>query len=84
MQGGGQGTDARKLVQDGWPATNIVSSDITRFLWDVGLHLFEDGPTGPVCFKEANILDAADTQPGGALHDYHGKAGDHVLSDLVI
>ena len=73
--GGGQGTDARKLIQDGWPADQIVISDTNTFLWDVGLDLFQDGPAGPVCFKEANILNAADTAPGGTLHSYINKAG---------
>ena len=77
--GGGQATDARKLIQDGWPADKIVVSDLTPFLWDVGLDLFQDGPTGPVTFKQANILNAADTEPGGALHSYIGKAGDFYL-----
>ena len=80
--GGGQATDARKLIQDGWPADKIVVSDITPFLWEVGLDLFQDGPTGPVTFKEANILNAADTEPGGPLHSYIGKAGDFHLQAI--
>lgn len=80
--GGGQGTDARKLIQDGWPADQIVISDVETFLWNVGLDLFQDGPTGPVRFINANILNAADIEPGGPLHDFLGAAGGlhHVIA----
>ena len=75
--GGGQGTDARKLIQDGWPADRIVISDVETFLWNVGLDLFQDGPKGPVRFIQANILNAADLQDGGPLHNFLGAAGGH-------
>lgn len=74
--GGGQGTDARKLCQDGYPAGQVVVSDISPFLWEVGLDLFQDGPEGPVRFVEANILNSADMAPGGALHSFLGSVGE--------
>ncbi|KAK9832278.1 hypothetical protein WJX74_005194 [Apatococcus lobatus] len=81
--GGGQGTDARKLIQDGWPAQHITISDVETFLWNVGLDLYEDGPKGPVQFIKANILDAADINSGGPLHNFLG-ATDVVYAQAVL
>ncbi|KAK9865394.1 hypothetical protein WJX84_008678, partial [Apatococcus fuscideae] len=72
--GGGQGTDARKLCQDGYPAEQIVVSDVSPFLWEVGLDLFQDGPKGPVSFVQGNVMNAADMAPGGVLHGCLGSA----------
>jgi len=52
------GNDIRKAVLDGWPANNIVASDLRKGFWDIGHELFNSTPeTFPVVFVEGNVFD---------------------------
>ncbi|KAI0085561.1 hypothetical protein BDY19DRAFT_965680 [Irpex rosettiformis] len=52
------GNDSRKLVQDGYPAENIIASDIRKGLWEMGHKLFRStSQSFPVHFIEGNIFD---------------------------
>ncbi|KAF9565192.1 hypothetical protein CPC08DRAFT_630136 [Agrocybe pediades] len=54
------GNDIRKAVLDGWPAENIVASDLRREFWDIGHELFKSTPKSyPVNFVQGNIFDDA-------------------------
>jgi len=56
--GSGFGNDIRKLVDDGFPATKVVASDINAELWELGHNLFRsNSDTFPVKFVEADIFD---------------------------
>ncbi|KAF9565194.1 hypothetical protein CPC08DRAFT_759666 [Agrocybe pediades] len=63
------GNDIRKAVLDGWPAHNIVATDLRKGFWDVGHELFRSTPKSfPVKFLEGDILDDAflSISPDGA------------------
>jgi len=65
--GCGFGHDTRKVVIDGFPAENILGSDIHREFWDLGHELFRSTPqTFPVNFLEGDVFKTdflADNQP---------------------
>ncbi|EMD36198.1 hypothetical protein CERSUDRAFT_84273 [Gelatoporia subvermispora B] len=51
------GTDARKLVYDGYPASNVFACDISPRFIDLGHKLFGDTSTCPIRFLVSDILD---------------------------
>ncbi|KAI0770379.1 hypothetical protein C8Q74DRAFT_1218729 [Fomes fomentarius] len=54
------GNDIRKAVLDGWPVQNVIASDLSKKLWDIGHELFRSNPdTFPVPFLEGDILDTS-------------------------
>ncbi|KAI0755844.1 hypothetical protein C8Q74DRAFT_1210473 [Fomes fomentarius] len=54
------GTDTRVVANDGWPAHNIVASDIQAKFWDLGHKLFRSTDESfPAKFIPGNILDPA-------------------------
>ncbi|OCH86003.1 hypothetical protein OBBRIDRAFT_738852 [Obba rivulosa] len=64
------GTDARKLVYDGYPATNILACDIRPEFIDLGFHLFGDGDACPIHFFTSDIFGVPvdfDQMPPGVL-----------------
>ena len=51
------GQDLRRLVHDGYPAQNIVATDLRRELWNAGRELFKDDEqTFPVKFVAGDIF----------------------------
>ncbi|KAG1745220.1 hypothetical protein EDB19DRAFT_2023695 [Suillus lakei] len=82
------GNDARKAVADGWPITQVISTDIKQEFWDLGHVLFRSTPTSfPSPFILGNCLDPTflSSEPGPtsrslpdlssltSLNDLHGK-----------
>ncbi|KAF9241068.1 hypothetical protein BU15DRAFT_45267 [Melanogaster broomeanus] len=58
------GNDARKAAADGFPAKQIVASDLQRELWDLGHVLFRSTPESfPATFVAGNALDPAFLSP---------------------
>ncbi|KAF8558297.1 hypothetical protein OG21DRAFT_1595447 [Imleria badia] len=58
------GNDARKAALDGFPAKQIVASDLRRELWDLGHVLFRSSPESfPATFVAGDILDPAFLSP---------------------
>ncbi|KAH9481460.1 Methyltransferase adrK [Psilocybe cubensis] len=63
------GNDARKAVVDGWPAENVVASDLRPEFWNFGHELFKSTPKSfPATFIAGDVfspatLDISDTQP---------------------
>ncbi|GJE94374.1 hypothetical protein PsYK624_105430 [Phanerochaete sordida] len=56
--GCGVGNDTRKAVLDGFPASQIVASDLHANFWDIGHRVFKSTPeTFPVKFVSGNIFD---------------------------
>ncbi|KAI0739435.1 hypothetical protein C8Q80DRAFT_1221910 [Daedaleopsis nitida] len=52
------GTDTRKVAADGWPAKNLVATDLYKELWDLGHKLFcSSHETFPATFIPGDILD---------------------------
>ncbi|PIL28962.1 hypothetical protein GSI_09009 [Ganoderma sinense ZZ0214-1] len=52
------GTDVRKLVCDGYPASNVVGCDLRPQYFDFGYELFGDTDTCPIHFFADNVFDA--------------------------
>lgn len=48
------GTDARKLVYDGYPGANIVGIDIVQRYMDIGHELYNDADTCAIHFLDAD------------------------------
>ncbi|KAH8117790.1 hypothetical protein DFH11DRAFT_1570697 [Phellopilus nigrolimitatus] len=59
------GTDVRKLVLDGYPATRVAGCDLRRTFIDAGHALFADRDTCRIAFFTSDIftLDLADPDP---------------------
>ncbi|KAL5498070.1 hypothetical protein ACEPAH_3001 [Sanghuangporus vaninii] len=52
------GNDIRKAVADGYPAENIVATDLEGPFWDLGHKLFKSTPeTFPVRFIQGDVFD---------------------------
>ncbi|OSD00957.1 hypothetical protein PYCCODRAFT_1370059 [Trametes coccinea BRFM310] len=52
------GTDVRKAIADGYPANNIIASDLRPDFWHIGHKLFMSDPaTFPVTFVPGDVLD---------------------------
>ncbi|EJF63731.1 hypothetical protein DICSQDRAFT_167780 [Dichomitus squalens LYAD-421 SS1] len=54
------GTDLRKLVYDGYPASNVVGCDLRQEYFDFGYELFGDRDRCPIRFFAGNIFDLPD------------------------
>ncbi|KAF8896601.1 hypothetical protein BD779DRAFT_1618700 [Infundibulicybe gibba] len=58
------GNDAHKIVADGWPACNIVASDLRRDFWDYGHELFRTTPKKfPATFIAGDAFDPSFIAP---------------------
>jgi hypothetical protein len=58
------GNDSRKAALDGFPAKQIVASDLRRELWDLGHVLFRSSPKSfPATFLAGDALDLAFLSP---------------------
>ncbi|KAG2133666.1 uncharacterized protein EDB93DRAFT_862090 [Suillus bovinus] len=85
------GADARKAVEDGFPAHNIVTSDIKEAFSELGHKLFKSS-SEPILFIPGDIFDPAflsisrpassvpgcampDIQTLRSLNDLHGRVG---------
>jgi len=54
------GNDIRKAALDGWPANNIVASDLRSEFWDIGHQLFKSNPQSfPATFIQGDVFDDA-------------------------
>jgi len=54
------GNDMRKVVKDGFPAENVVATDIMQDFWDLGHKLYKSTPESyPVKFIAGDIFDSA-------------------------
>ncbi|KAJ3932801.1 MAG: hypothetical protein NXY57DRAFT_1001464 [Lentinula lateritia] len=52
------GNDLRKAIEDGFPAQNVIASDLRPDFWNFGHQLFNTNPTTfPVVFIPGNVLD---------------------------
>jgi len=52
------GVDVRKAIADGFPAQNIIASDLRPELWELGHALFQSTPSSfPVAFAPGDIFD---------------------------
>ena len=51
------GTDVRKLVYDGYPASNVVGCDLRQEFIEFGYKLYRDRGTCPIHFFASNIFD---------------------------
>ncbi|KAF8640237.1 hypothetical protein AX16_010133 [Volvariella volvacea WC 439] len=52
------GSDVRKLAYDGWPAQNIIGSDLHKEYWACGHELFKSTPESfPASFIPGDIFD---------------------------
>ncbi|KAI1798158.1 hypothetical protein LXA43DRAFT_968581 [Ganoderma leucocontextum] len=54
------GTDVRKLVSDGYPASNIIGCDLRPQYFAFGYELFGDADRCPIRFFAGNIFDLSD------------------------
>ena len=54
------GTDLRKLVFDGYPASNVIGCDLRPEYVDLGYELFGDRDRCPIRFITGNIFDLPD------------------------
>ncbi|KAI8980781.1 hypothetical protein BD414DRAFT_516481 [Trametes punicea] len=53
------GTDIRKVIADGYPAQNIIASDLRPGFWSIGHKLFMSDPaTFSVTFLPGDVLDS--------------------------
>ncbi|KAH9933146.1 uncharacterized protein BXZ73DRAFT_101113 [Epithele typhae] len=58
------GTDVRRAVVDGFPVGNVVATDISQALWDLGHELFRSSPAHlPFRFVRGNVFDPAFLTP---------------------
>ncbi|KAJ4480100.1 hypothetical protein J3R30DRAFT_3288682 [Lentinula aciculospora] len=54
------GNDLRKAIEDGFPAQNVIASDLRADFWNFGHALFNSSPlTFPVAFVSGNVLDSS-------------------------
>lgn len=51
------GTDVRKLVADGYPATNVLGCDLRQEFVDCGYQLYQDKQTCDIHFFTSDIFD---------------------------
>lgn len=51
------GTDVRKLVHDGYPASAVMGSDLRAQFIDAGYQLYQDKSTCKIHFFRADIFD---------------------------
>ena len=59
------GTDARKLVADGYPARNVFACDLRQEFLDYGKRLYNDASTCNINFLTANAFDIPLPQASG-------------------
>ncbi|KAJ7489412.1 hypothetical protein FB451DRAFT_689667 [Mycena latifolia] len=58
------GTDVRKAASDGFPAQNILASDLRPGFWNLGHELFRSTPdTCPIAFLAGDALDPDFLEP---------------------
>ncbi|KAJ4463391.1 hypothetical protein C8J55DRAFT_531995 [Lentinula edodes] len=60
------GNDIRKAIEDGFPAQNVIASDLRPDFWNFGHQLFNTDPkTFPVTFVPGDVLSSSfiSTQP---------------------
>ncbi|KAL5514891.1 hypothetical protein ACEPAG_2207 [Sanghuangporus baumii] len=59
------GNDIRKAIADGYPAENVVATDLEGTLWDLGHKLFNSTPESfPVRFIQGDVFDPQHLAPG--------------------
>ncbi|KAF8824857.1 hypothetical protein HHX47_DHR7000536 [Lentinula edodes] len=66
------GNDLRKAIEDGFPAQNVIASDLRPDFWNFGHELFNTNPTTfPVTFIPGNVLSSSfiSTQPPLLSHE---------------
>ncbi|KZO93609.1 hypothetical protein CALVIDRAFT_529342 [Calocera viscosa TUFC12733] len=58
------GADTRKAVLDGFPASQIVASDLHAKFWDIGHEMFRDDKASmPITFLAGDVFDPAFLSP---------------------
>ena len=57
------GTDVRKLVHDGYPASRVLGCDLRQEYIDLGYTLYRDQDSCPIRFIASNIFDLPLTPP---------------------
>ncbi|KAL5521597.1 hypothetical protein ACEPAF_2345 [Sanghuangporus sanghuang] len=64
------GNDVRKAVADGYPAENMVATDLVGAFWDLGHKLFKSTPeTFPVGFIQGDVFDPQHLALGTPFYD---------------
>ncbi|KAF9465289.1 hypothetical protein BDZ94DRAFT_1214767 [Collybia nuda] len=64
------GNDLRKAVTDGWPAQNIIGTDLRQGFWGLGHELFRSSPeTFPATFIAGDVFDSAFISPRAPFYD---------------
>ncbi|KAI0826567.1 hypothetical protein BC628DRAFT_1419076 [Trametes gibbosa] len=84
------GTDVRKVVQDGYPANQVLGCDIRPEYITLGHELFADAGRSPIRFFTANVFDlspapsAAESSPTAAPEDLEKLLSPStVITDLA-
>lgn len=72
------GTDARKLVRDGYPASQVLGCDLRPEYIQLGHELFGDAGTCPIRFFTSNVFDL----PLPSSADIAASPGPAAVSDL--
>lgn len=78
------GTDARKLVYDGYPASNVLASDIRQSYIDEGYELYQDSKTCQIRFFPSDVFDIFDIPSKNPSNTQLSKVSDlNELHDRV-
>lgn len=79
------GVDLRKIIQDGWPISQTIGTDLQPAFWDLGHKLFRTTPeTYPVKFLAGSALDDAQFCPTAPIppHPLPSVASVKTLTEL--
>ncbi|KAF8905736.1 hypothetical protein CPB84DRAFT_1835288 [Gymnopilus junonius] len=77
------GNDARKLVHDGWPAENVIASDLQAGFWRYGHELFKSTPeTFTAAFIPGSLNTLTSLTPlRHRISAIHASAFFHLFSE---
>lgn len=64
------GTDVRKLVYDGYPATSVLGCDLRQDYIDLGYKLYQDRDSSLIHFFTSDVFDVpVNLGPGSTSHE---------------
>lgn len=67
------GTDVRKLVYDGYPATSVLGCDLRQDYIDLGYKLYGDKETSQIYFFTSDIFDLPPSFNNAVVHGNDAK-----------
>ena len=67
------GTDVRKLVYDGYPATSVLGCDLRQDYIDLGYKLYGDKEASQICSFTSDIFDLPPSFNNAAVHGNDAK-----------